>query len=91
MARTLAARDEAGRTPALIKIAPRLTEPELDGMIAVALKRGVDGLVISNTTISREGLASRHAAETGGLSGRPLSGARRNCCAGGDRLEGRIR
>ncbi|MBN9452774.1 MAG: quinone-dependent dihydroorotate dehydrogenase [Bosea sp.] len=77
VARTLAARDEVatgGRhTPILIKIAPDLTLPELDGMIAVARKREIDGLIVSNTTIARpESLRSANKAETGGLSGKPL-------------------
>jgi dihydroorotate dehydrogenase len=79
IARTHAARDAAcdragGRlTPVLVKIAPDMTEPELDGLIGVALRRGSDGLIVSNTTVQRPGtLASRHRGETGGLSGRPL-------------------
>lgn len=77
VARTLAARDEVAaggkRTPILIKIAPDLTMPELDGMIAVARKREIDGLIVSNTTIARpESLRSASKAETGGLSGKPL-------------------
>ncbi|WP_377845833.1 quinone-dependent dihydroorotate dehydrogenase [Bosea sp. UC22_33] len=77
VARTLAARDEVAtvgqRTPILIKIAPDLTIPELDGMIAVARKRGIDGLIVSNTTIARpDSLRSASKAETGGLSGKPL-------------------
>lgn len=77
VARTLAARDEVAtvgqRTPILIKIAPDLTMPELDGMIAVARKRGIDGLIVSNTTIARpDSLRSASKAETGGLSGKPL-------------------
>lgn len=79
VARTLAARDDAcggpRRTPVLIKIAPDLSLPELDGMIAVALRRGIDGMVISNTTVARpESLRHAARAETGGLSGRPLFG-----------------
>ncbi|WP_293795654.1 quinone-dependent dihydroorotate dehydrogenase [uncultured Bosea sp.] len=77
VARTLAARDEVAaggkRTPILIKIAPDLTLPELDGMIAVARKRQIDGLIVSNTTIARpDSLRSASRAETGGLSGKPL-------------------
>lgn len=77
VARTLAARDEVavgGRpTPILIKIAPDLTLPELDGMIAVARKRNIDGLIVSNTTIARpDSLRSASKGETGGLSGKPL-------------------
>jgi dihydroorotate dehydrogenase len=77
VARTIDARDEAciggRRTPVLVKIAPDLTLPELDGMIAVALRRGIDGMVISNTTVARpETLRNVARNETGGLSGRPL-------------------
>ena len=77
VARTLAARDEVAaggkRTPILIKIAPDLTLPELDGMIAVARKRQIDGLIVSNTTIARpDSLRSASKGETGGLSGKPL-------------------
>jgi dihydroorotate dehydrogenase len=81
VARTLAARDEAmsasgKRTPILLKIAPDLTLPELDGMVAVARRRGIDGMIVSNTTIARP--ASLHSVsrtETGGLSGKPLFAA----------------
>lgn len=59
--------------PILLKIAPDLTAPELADIAAVALDMKLDGLIVSNTTIRREGLvAGRHAHETGGLSGRPL-------------------
>jgi dihydroorotate dehydrogenase len=80
VARTLAARDEAEaegrRTPVLLKIAPDLSLPELDGMVAVARKRGIDGMIVSNTTVARP-LALRNPAksETGGLSGKPLFAA----------------
>lgn len=77
VARTLVARDEAAaggkRTPVLVKIAPDLTMPELDGMVAVARKRGIDGMIVSNTTVMRPAsLRSAAKAETGGLSGKPL-------------------
>lgn len=80
VARTLAARDEAaggGRpTPVLLKIAPDLTLPELDGMVAVARRRMIDGMIVSNTTIARpETLRGEARAETGGLSGKPLFAA----------------
>ncbi len=77
LARSVAARDEAaeryGRKPVLLKIAPDLALSDLDAAVAVALKRGVDGIIVSNTTISRPStLRSGTRAETGGLSGRPL-------------------
>ena len=73
-ARDRAIADRAERTPLLVKIAPDLTLAELDDIIAVCLGRGVDGLVVSNTTIARpSGLKETSLArEEGGLSGRPL-------------------
>ena len=59
--------------PVLVKIAPDLDEAALDEIAAVALMRGVDGLIVSNTTIARPPLRSRHYRETGGLSGAPLA------------------
>ncbi|HEY4345253.1 MAG TPA: quinone-dependent dihydroorotate dehydrogenase [Parvibaculum sp.] len=71
IARVLKARK--GRVPILLKIAPDLTAPELADIAAVALDMKLDGLIVSNTTIQREGFVSgRHAHEVGGLSGRPL-------------------
>jgi dihydroorotate dehydrogenase len=58
--------------PVLVKIAPDLDETALDEIACVALMSGIDGLIISNTTIARPKLRSRHAGETGGLSGAPL-------------------
>jgi dihydroorotate dehydrogenase len=81
LARTLAARDEAsqesGRKPLLVKIAPDLTQNELDSIIAVCRARGIDGLIISNTTVARPSTLRDQvtAAEQGGLSGRPLFAA----------------
>jgi len=63
----------AAQPPLLLKIAPDLAEPALRDVVEVALRAGIDGLIISNTTLAgREGLLSRHRAEAGGLSGRPL-------------------
>jgi dihydroorotate dehydrogenase len=95
-ARTLAARDDAcgtGRvTPVLLKIAPDLTEHDLDGLVAVALRRGVAGLIVSNTTVARpETLRSSHARQTGGLSGKPLFQRSTQVLAQtAQRLEGRL-
>lgn len=77
IARAIEARDETTqihpRRPLLLKIAPDLTLPELDAVVGVARKRGIDGMIVSNTTISRPPLVDvRHAGEVGGLSGRPL-------------------
>ncbi len=77
LARVVEARDGAAaskgrRVPVLLKIAPDLTEEGLDDVAEVALARGIDGLVVSNTTLSRRGVSGRAAGEAGGLSGRPL-------------------
>lgn len=66
------ARARRNTPPLLVKIAPDLTEAELDDMAAIFLKLKVDGVIVSNTTISRPPLRGAHAAETGGLSGKPL-------------------
>jgi len=60
--------------PLLIKIAPDLTEADKADIAAVVMKQGVDGLIISNTTIERPGSIPDHphGKETGGLSGAPL-------------------
>jgi dihydroorotate dehydrogenase len=59
--------------PLLVKIAPDLAPADVEEIVRVALADGADGLIIGNTTTSRpRGLRSRHAQESGGLSGRPL-------------------
>ncbi|WP_292285833.1 quinone-dependent dihydroorotate dehydrogenase [Marivita sp.] len=58
--------------PIFLKIAPDLSEAEITDVAEVALASGIDGLIATNTTLDRDGLTSRHAAEKGGLSGRPL-------------------
>ena len=61
------------RKPMLLKIAPDLTEAELDGIADVLLGTGVDGVICTNTTIDHAAVASDpRGNETGGLSGRPL-------------------
>lgn len=66
----------AGRAPpaVLVKIAPDLAEPDEEAIADFARGGGCDGLIVSNTTISRPDTLSdkRTAEETGGLSGRPL-------------------
>jgi dihydroorotate dehydrogenase len=61
------------RLPLLVKLAPDLTESELDDAVGVILDRGMDGVIATNTTLAREGLRSRHQGESGGLSGSPLT------------------
>jgi dihydroorotate dehydrogenase len=65
----------ARRPPLLLKIAPDLTDADRQDIADVALASGLDGLIVSNTTIARPaGLDPRFAQEAGGLSGRPLFG-----------------
>lgn len=69
----LEARDRLpSRRPVFLKIAPDLTDAEIADIAAVAMDCAVDGIIATNTTLSRAGLASRHAGQAGGLSGRPL-------------------
>ncbi|GAB4491821.1 MAG: quinone-dependent dihydroorotate dehydrogenase [Parvularculaceae bacterium] len=71
-ARAELAKDGPAR-PVFLKVAPDLTDADKADIAAASLAHGVDGLVVSNTTIARPGdLASRAAGEAGGLSGRPL-------------------
>lgn len=69
----LATRDGlARRIPVFLKIAPDLAEAELADVAEAAMAAGIDGIIATNTTLSREGLTGPHAGETGGLSGAPL-------------------
>ena len=59
--------------PLLVKIAPDVTDQELEDIAAVVQEAGVDGVIVSNTSTSRpESLISSHKKETGGLSGAPI-------------------
>ncbi|MCG7518910.1 quinone-dependent dihydroorotate dehydrogenase [Ruegeria sp. Ofav3-42] len=58
--------------PIFLKIAPDLTEAELQDIADVARETGVDAVVATNTTLSRDGLRSVHKDQAGGLSGAPL-------------------
>ncbi|THD84856.1 quinone-dependent dihydroorotate dehydrogenase [Aliigemmobacter aestuarii] len=58
--------------PVFLKIAPDLTEADLADVAEVALASGVDAVIATNTTLSREGLKSTHRDQAGGLSGAPL-------------------
>jgi dihydroorotate dehydrogenase len=58
--------------PIFLKVAPDLDATAIDDVADVAIRHGVDALIVGNTTISRPALASRWKAEAGGLSGAPL-------------------
>ncbi|WP_344032384.1 quinone-dependent dihydroorotate dehydrogenase [Leucobacter iarius] len=69
-------RDAAQGTPLLVKIAPDLDDPQIDGIVDLVGELGLDGIIATNTTISREGLTAPasevEAMGAGGLSGAPL-------------------
>ncbi len=68
----LASRHRA-RKPMLVKLAPDLSPQAMDGIAEVLLAANVDGVICTNTTVSRTAIANhRRAKESGGLSGRPL-------------------
>jgi dihydroorotate dehydrogenase len=68
-----AAAARSGPAPVFLKIAPDLTPAEIVMIVEAAIAHGVDGLIVSNTTLERPAtLSSVHAGEAGGLSGAPL-------------------
>lgn len=72
-----AVKDTAGRTPVLVKIAPDLTDDEVTRIAGLVTELGLDGIIATNTTLSRADLRSDPgtvaAAGAGGLSGAPLA------------------
>lgn len=62
----------ARRVPVFLKIAPDLDREGIEDIAAVAQDVGIDAVIATNTTLSREGLQSPHREEAGGLSGAPL-------------------
>jgi dihydroorotate dehydrogenase len=77
LGRSLAARDRIAaatgrRVPVLLKISPNMDDAGLEDVAAEALAQAIDGLIVTNTTLARDGLSDPAAKETGGLSGRPL-------------------
>lgn len=72
----LAAHKNLKKVPLLVKIAPDLSEAEVESIVEIALELNLDGIVATNTTISRENLHTTTGEITkvgnGGLSGKPL-------------------
>lgn len=60
------------KLPLLVKLAPDLSENELHEALDVILDTHMDGVIVTNTTLAREGLRSAQRGESGGLSGKPL-------------------
>lgn len=61
------------RLPLLVKLAPDLSETELEDALGVIQEKQMDGVIATNTTLMRDGLQSPVALESGGLSGAPLT------------------
>jgi len=78
--------------PVALKVAPDLDDGQVEAIATLALKHGIDALIATNTTVSREGVGGhRHALQAGGLSGRPLFAMANDVLASFNRrLVGRI-
>lgn len=63
---------EENAPPIFLKVAPDLEPADIDAIARIALDKKLGALIVSNTSISRPALRSRHAGEQGGLSGAPL-------------------
>lgn len=71
--RVICEKDCKKRLPLLVKLSPDLTISELDDAIEAILRAKMDGIIVTNTTLAREGLRSNLKGESGGLSGSPLN------------------
>jgi len=79
------------RLPLLVKLAPDLSEQELDDAVEVILSAHMDGIIVTNTTLARDGLTSKHRSESGGLSGSPLRlGSEAVLCQVVKRVNGKV-
>ena len=67
--------DGPSAKPLLVKIAPDLSEADIEAMTDISLRLGVAGIIATNTTIGRDGLKTSNIAKlgSGGLSGRPVA------------------
>ncbi|HML30362.1 MAG TPA: quinone-dependent dihydroorotate dehydrogenase [Hyphomicrobium sp.] len=70
--RTRLVKDGAPRRPVIVKIAPDIAEADIAPIVERLVAHGVDGIAVSNTTLTRNGVKSPLASEAGGLSGQPL-------------------
>lgn len=61
------------RIPILVKLSPDMSEAGLHDSLEAILNTHMDGVVVTNTTLGRDGLRSKYRGETGGLSGSPLT------------------
>ncbi|OYD08214.1 quinone-dependent dihydroorotate dehydrogenase [Paludifilum halophilum] len=67
-------KDETGETrPVFLKLAPDLTQDQMTEAVQVGMELDIDGFIVCNTTLSREGLKNPLKKEEGGMSGKPLA------------------
>lgn len=67
--------------PLLVKLAPDFSDDGLVSVLETIQQTGIDGVILTNTTLERDGVLSRHASEQGGLSGAPLAKKSRHALA----------
>jgi dihydroorotate dehydrogenase len=72
IARLEASRKLGRNVPILLKLAPDLSPEQLVDAVAAIRQSGMDGIILSNTTLGRDGLTAAVAAQSGGMSGKPL-------------------
>ena len=67
-------REHGRHVPIAVKIAPDMSDDQIDALADTLVHHQIDGVIATNTTVERKAIAGhRHAAETGGLSGRPVA------------------
>lgn len=71
--RLLSEKQHEKKLPILVKLAPDLSETQLDEAVEAVLNANMNGIIVTNTTLSRDGLRSSFSGESGGLSGSPLA------------------
>jgi len=91
-ARQRLARSHGRRIPLALKVAPDLQGNEIHSIAETVLRHGIDAIIATNTSTSREGVAGQpHAEESGGLSGAPILSKSSDVLAGfRDRLDGKV-
>ena len=67
-----AVREARTKTPIFLKVAPDLDDRDPARIAKAAIDHGIDAIIVSNTTVSRSPLISKHSVQSGGLSGAPL-------------------
>jgi dihydroorotate dehydrogenase len=71
--RKISEKQHEKKLPLLVKLSPDLSDADLNDAVDVILNAKMDGIIVTNTTLGRDGLKSTNRVETGGVSGRPLT------------------